>query len=89
MLRLLEEVEKVFTSRYDTRDIDQIHHAHQNLDEDQQMFAAISPLDQMFRQFAPAALQRIGAFIRLNQAEFVQIIDEETMSSELESLRMF
>ncbi|WP_018757496.1 hypothetical protein [Paenibacillus terrigena] len=89
MLRLLEEVEKVFTSRHDTRDIDQIHHIYHDLDEDKQMFAAISPLDQMFRQFGPATLQRIGAYIRCYPAEFVQCIDEETTSSEMESLRMF
>jgi len=89
MLKLIEEVEKVFTSRDDTLDIDHIHQMDQELNEDQRMFAAISPLDQMFRQFAPATLQRIGACIRRHPAEFVQLADEEVTCSAPESIRMF
>jgi len=80
MLLLLEEVEKVLTSQYDSQ---------HGLDDDKRMFATISPLDQMFHQFAPATLQRIGARIRHNPSAFVQIVDEVTTSSALESLRMF
>ncbi|WP_152395179.1 hypothetical protein [Paenibacillus guangzhouensis] len=79
MLLLLEEIEKIFTSQHDT---------HHELD-DKLMFAAISPLDQMFHQFAPATLQRIGARIRQNPSAFVQIVDEAAASSTPESLRMF
>lgn len=70
MLEVLEELEEILEAKIHPNGFDV---SYKDLDQDSKLLSSISSLNTIFHEISPATLKKVGAHIRNNPNEFLQL----------------